>query len=190
MKKLLLKLLIIIMSFMMCSCSSIEYDEENVPDQKETHNEVEKEMHNEVEKATLNVGDTVKSNKWEITLTKAEFAQCIYPEDQSDYYFYEEHENGTLFCNLEFDAKNLYTDLLRLDKAVNSVVVKCGDYVYRDFYYYYDAGNSLYSGYNTGVDPLETLHIYVEVDIPEEAAAFGVIIDLAVAGEEYEIVIP
>ena len=133
MKKLLLKLLIIIMSFMMCSCSSIEYDEENVPDQKETHNEVEKEMHNEVEKATLNVGDTVKSNKWEITLTKAEFAQCIYPEDQSDYYFYEEHENGTLFCNLEFDAKNLYTDLLRLDKAVNSVVVKCGDYVYRVF---------------------------------------------------------
>lgn len=95
-----------------------------------------------------------------------------------------------MFCNLEFDAKNLYTDLLRLDKAVNSVVVKCGDYVYRDFYYYYDAGNSLYSGYNTGVDPLETLHIYVEVDIPEEAAAFGAIIDLAVAGEEYEIVIP
>ena len=43
------------------------------------------------------------------------------------------------------------------------------------------------TGETIGIDPLDKQHIYLEVNVPEEAASYGGVVYLTIAGQEYTI---
>ena len=140
----------------------------------------------------LAVGDTVSTAYWEITLAKAELATAIYPVESSSSGIHYEVADGYHFVNLEFDIKNLDTDVRAFSDAVNSVVVHCGKYDYNGYSMYYDMGGSLsvtlLKGTTHGPSPLDPTHLYVETEVPDEAIDAGsVTVDLVIAGGQYTI---
>lgn len=180
MKKLLAIILVLLMCFSFVACGGPSTDS---GDSTSNNDNVE------VEVPVLSVGETVKTDTWEITLTKAEFTSEIYPENPTGTYYY--HDAGTKFCNLEFDITNLDTEIQSFGSAVDNMVLTCGDYVYNDHYYYYDMGGSLsvviLEGHVFGTDPLDTTHIYAEIDVPEQAASLGGTVEVTIAGTNYKI---
>ena len=140
----------------------------------------------------LAVGDTVSTAYWEITLAKAELATAIYPVESSSSGIHYEVADGYHFVNLEFDIKNLDTDVRAFSDAVNSVVVHCGKYDYNGYSMYYYMGGSLsvtlLKGTTHGPSPLDPTHLYVETEVPDEAIDAGsVTVDLVIAGGQYTI---
>ena len=146
----------------------------------------------EADVTVVAVGDTIHSDSWDVTLTKAEFASEIYPEDLSSSGNYYVQAEGSKFCNLEFDVKNLSSETLAFADAVNNVVVHCGQYAYDGYYMYYDMGGTMsilmVKGETHGPAPLDVTHLYVETDIPDEAVALNdTTIDLVIAGQSCQI---
>ncbi len=142
----------------------------------------------------LAVGGTVKTELWEITLAKAETATEIHPVDPGATGTYYQSSEGRQFMNLEFDIKNLDTEVRAFSDAVSDVVVHCGKYDYNGYAMYYDMGGSLsvtlLKGTTHGPAPLDPTHLYVETDIPDEAAGMdSITVDLIIAGIPYHIVV-
>ena len=142
----------------------------------------------------LKAGDRVSTEFWEITLAKAELTNAIYPVESGGSGIYYEVGDGYKFVNLEFDIKNLDTDVRAFCDAVSDVVVHCGKYDYNGYSMYYDMGGSLsvtmLKGTTHGPSPLDPTHLYVETEVPDEAIGAGsVTVDLVVAGGQYSITI-
>ena len=142
----------------------------------------------------LAVGETVTTDVWEITLARAEITDAIYPVDTDASGIHYEASDGYRFVNLEFDLKNLDTDVRAFADAVSGVVVHCGKYDYNGYEMFYDMGGSLsvtlLKGTTHGPNPLDPTHLYVETQIPEEALSAGSItVDLTVAGSPYRITV-
>ena len=142
----------------------------------------------------LAVGEVVTTDVWEITVAKAEIAEAIYPVNTGASGIHYESSDGYRFINLEFDLKNLDTDVRAFADAVSDVVVHCGKYDYSGYEMFYDMGGSLsvtmLKGTTFGPNPLDTTRLYVETQVPEEALSVGSItVDLTVAGGAYCITI-
>lgn len=142
----------------------------------------------------LAVGEVVTTDVWEITVAKAEIAEAIYPVNTGASGIHYESSDGYRFINLEFDLKNLDTDVRAFADAVSDVVVHCGKYDYSGYEMFYDMGGSLsvtmLKGTTFGPNPLDTTRLYVETQVPEEALSVGSItVDLTVAGGSYCITV-
>ncbi len=142
----------------------------------------------------LAVGEVVTTDVWEITVAKAEIAEAIYPANPGASGIHYESSDGYRFINLEFDLKNLDTDVRAFADAVSDVVVHCGKYDYSGYEMFYDMGGSLsvtmLKGTTFGPNPLDPTRLYVETQVPEEALSAGSItVDLTVAGGSYCITI-
>ena len=142
----------------------------------------------------LAVGETVTTDVWEITLARAEIADAIYPVETGSSGIHYEASDGYRFVNLEFDLKNLDTEVRSFADAVSGVVIHCGKYDYSGYEMFYDMGGSLsvtlLKGTTHGPNPLDPTRLYVETQVPEEALSAGSItVDLTVAGNPYRITV-
>ena len=138
-------------------------------------------------------GETITTEDWEVTFTKEDLTAAIYPADMSGYYYFYEADEGNTFYEIEFDVKNLGTDVQSYSSAISNVVVHCGKYDYDNYDIYYDqGGNDVYSagkGTTMGIMPLDSEHLYVGTSIPNEALDMGEFsAEVTIAGERYVIV--
>ena len=143
---------------------------------------------------TLNAGDVITTDKWEVTYVGADITNEVLPSDTSGYsYMSYEANAGTKLVNLIFDVKCLSSDAGALSDALNGGKITYGDkYNFDTTEVYYDMGQRVRLANRLAVDPLQTLRVYYMIcNLPEDAdtAADPVVADINVAGKKAHIIV-
>ena len=141
----------------------------------------------------MSVGDTVTTDNWEVTFVSTELTDEVFPPDTSGWYASVEANDGYVALDLEFDVKCTAGKARSVTDALGACRVDYANkYSYEgaDRYYQWDEAH-LSIANRIDVSPLETLHIYYIVWLPEEVASTSepLTIDMMIAGEQYHITI-
>lgn len=119
----------------------------------------------------LKVGETVKSNNWEITLVSASLEEKILPGDTNGYYQYYDSGNDSVYIDLLFKIKNTSSSMRGIDEFIKGYDVTYGDNQYnKDYSICYSASSIMLDVYSwDGIDALNTESFHVISKLPEEA---------------------
>lgn len=177
MRKVLLKAMIAAICLTLCACNG-GVDNSGTKDVQQGNTSVNR---------TLEVGDTIKNDMWEVTLSRADIS---YGTLQLSF---DSEKVTNIQCSLEFEVKNRHNESQSLRDAVNDVVVKFGDNSYGECSYFYGVGETespQSSVTDTAkIEPSDTQHMYAQISVSEKNITGKGVVELTVAGQRCEIAI-
>lgn len=139
-------------------------------------------------KKQFSVGQTVKTDKWSITLTSASVTDTLESSESRTYW---EVEPGYAFIILEFDVTALTSDKLPVDEyAITDLVADYNGDDYSDWTIQYIANELWLYIHNTYFDANLPEHLFVYTYVPASAIDGGSLkVDMNLGGEEKTVVI-
>lgn len=141
-------------------------------------------------KMAFNVGETIETNDWSITLTNACLTDRL-SSPKTDW-GYDPSDDAHTFLLLEFDIKCLSASHPVVDGgAFSDIIATCGTGTYSGFELQYIVGDMWLYFYNTYMEQYDADHIYVYTQVPKEAvnADQPVSVSLKIDGADKKIVI-
>ena len=111
------------------------------------------------------MGDTIKTDNYEIVLSSVEWVDEIYPPDVSGYYSYYENEEGKTYIVMHGTYKNLWTDKTEPHWATSA------KFVFNDKYKIdaqIEVANDGRMSTVYPIDPVESSEIYVWASVSDE----------------------
>lgn len=139
-------------------------------------------------KKQFSVGQTVKTDKWNITLTSATVTDTLESSESRTYW---EVEPGYAFMILEFDVTALTSDKLPVDEyAITDLVADYNGDDYSNWTIRYIANELWLYIRNTYFDANLPEHLFVYTYVPASAIDGGSLkVDMNLGGEEKTVVI-
>lgn len=141
----------------------------------------------ELRKQTFKVGDSVNTDKWNITLTSAALTDTLTSSESRTCW---EPSEGAVFLVLEFDMECLVSDGPTVDdSALTNIVATYGENTYKNWDMNYITSELWMPIYHTYFEANLPVHVYVYTQIPSAALEGNesVSVDLAVDGEKKHI---
>ena len=136
---------------------------------------------------TVNVGDTVTSEDWSITLTNAYTSTILESGESSTYW---ECPEGYAFCILEFDVTCLNSTKPTIDgQGITNIVAVVNENTYGGWEYRYVQSQLWLPIKRTYLEANLPLHVYVYNNIPSANMNDKITINLKIAGEDKRILI-
>lgn len=137
---------------------------------------------------TINIGDTINSEYWQITLQNARITNAIYPADTSGYYTYRHPHAGNLFVDLVFTLKNTSSVAMAFLDAFDDVTLTYGNsYKYTSYKMMFSNDSYVEIAYDwDGIGPLQSQKVHVVFSVPEEAknSTKSLVATLEIDGQE------
>lgn len=140
-------------------------------------------------KQALNVGDTVSTSNWNVTLTNAQVSGTLQSSQSSTYWT---PSDGSCFLILEFDVECLTSDKPTVDgKALTNLTANYNGNTYSSWEMQYIESQLWLYIHNTYLDANLPLHLYVYTYLPDSALNDGssVTVDLTVDGQQKNITV-
>lgn len=137
----------------------------------------------------LKKGESFKGDGVKVTFNKAELTYKLLPENQSGYYTYYSAQKSEIFYAMKFTVKNTSEREVLLEDIIDSMTVTYDDkYTYDSFsIYYIDEDGSIDYAYSwDNIEPLRSVTLYVEIDLPEKVKKTKkkIVTDITIAGKE------
>ncbi len=137
----------------------------------------------------LRKGDSFKGNGVKVTFKNAELTYKLLPTNRSGYYSYYSAQKNEIFYAMQFRVKNISGRDVSIEDLVSSMSVKYDNkYVYDSFSIYYidDSGDIEYAYSWDDIEPLRSVTLYAEVDLPEKVkkSKKPIVSDITIAGKE------
>lgn len=137
----------------------------------------------------LRKGDSFKGNGVKVTFTNAELTYKLLPTNRSGYYSYYPAQKNEIFYAMQFRVKNISGRDVSIEDLVSSMSVKYDNkYEYDSFSIYYidDSGDIEYAYSWDDIEPLRSVTLYAEVDLPEKVkkSKKPIVSDITIAGKE------
>lgn len=136
---------------------------------------------------TISIGQTIKTDNFEIHIKDVQITDDILPPDTSGYYTHYEAEGDEIFVYVNADVKNLKTSNVRCDKIYSAKLIYSTGYTYNGQILVLNSP-SMFSYPNIcGIDPLKTEFVGCMFNCPLEAKTSGepITIEFNVDGETY-----
>lgn len=149
----------------------------------------EKESKDKVSK--INIGDTIKDDRAEITINKIEFSYDVLPDDTSSFYTHYAAESGKVYIHIDTDVKNIQKQDLSCDEIMAVKVDYNNGYEYEGFPVPEDSSTGFTYANIVSIAPLSTQGVRFLVDCPQEVADSQnpVKVIFTLSNTEYEYVI-
>ena len=111
------------------------------------------------------------------------------PTNRSGYYSYYSAQKNEIFYAMQFRVKNTSGRDVSIEDLVSSMSVNYDNkYEYDSFSIYYidDSGDIEYAYSWDDIEPLRSVTLYVEVDLPEKVkkSKKSIVSDITIAGKE------
>lgn len=134
-------------------------------------------------------GDSFKGNGVKVTFKNAELTYKLLPTNRSGYYSYYSAQKNEIFYAMQFRVKNTSGRDVSIEDLVSSMSVNYDNkYEYDSFSIYYidDSGDIEYAYSWDDIEPLRSVTLYVEVDLPEKVkkSKKSIVSDITIAGKE------
>ena len=115
----------------------------------------------------LNIGDTVTTDDYEMTLVSVGFSYDVLPSDTSGYYWHFAADSGKVYINVVADVKNTMKRDITLSELFSCTGIYDGDYTYNGFTAV-DDGDGDFLQYNSDVAavPLATCKVHSLIECP------------------------
>ena len=146
------------------------------------------EIFEEAKPQALNVGDTVQSEQFSITLTDARVDSVLSSNQSSTYW---EPATGAAFVILEFDVTALTSEQLPVDDyAITELNAKYNEDVYPSWELQYISGQLWLYFRHTYLDANLPCHVYAYTTVPADALNSGSLsVSATLAGQPVSITI-
>ena len=136
----------------------------------------------------ITIGDTIGTDKIEVTINNIEFSGVILPRDTSGDYTYFSAEEGMVYIDIDIGIKNLQKEKVKLE----DIMVVVADYDRQDNYSSYALADGS-SGFETGdqdisLSPLEAMNIRFLIQCPQEVEEKGdaLLLNFQIDEEKYQ----
>lgn len=116
----------------------------------------------------INIGDTIASDRVEITIRTIELSYEVYPRDTSGRYRYYPAESGKVYIHIDTDVKNIQKQNIVCDEIMNVTADYDDGYTYDSFAAPNDGDRGFTYGNITSITPLETLGVSFLIECPQE----------------------
>lgn len=137
----------------------------------------------------LNIGDTVTTDDYEMTLVSVGFSYDVLPSDTSGSYWHFAADSGKVYIDVVADVKNTMKRDITLGELYYCTGIYDNDYTYTSFTAV-DDGDGDFLQYNSDVAavPLATCKVHSLIECPAEVDESGkpVTIQFTIDQEEYE----
>lgn len=117
---------------------------------------------------TIQIGDTITTDKYELTLKAVELSYDVEPEIPNSFYTHYEADEGKVYVYVKIDVKNLDKADLQCEDIYSISVDYNNGYTYSGFNIVREADTNFTYANITSITPLETLGVDSLVECPEE----------------------
>ena len=138
---------------------------------------------------SLDIGDTVTTDDYEMTLVSVGFSYDVLPSDTSGYYRHFPADSGKVYINVVADVKNTMKRDITLSELYSCAGIYDGDYTYSGFTAV-DDGDGSFLEFNSDVAavPLATCKVHSLIECPAEVDESDkpVTVQFKIGSEKYE----
>lgn len=138
---------------------------------------------------SLDIGDTVTTDDYEMTLVSVGFSYDVLPSDTSGYYRHFPADSGKVYINVVADVKNTMKRDITLSELYSCTGIYDGDYTYNGFTAV-DDGDGSFLEFNSDVAavPLATCKVHSLIECPAEVDESDkpVTVQFKIGSEKYE----
>ena len=121
----------------------------------------------------LKLGDTLSSERMEITVKNIEFSYDVLPKNTSGFYNHYPAESGSVYIHVEAAVKNLQKQNLDCDDVMTVWADYNGGYTYQSEPIVEDASTGFTYANITSIKPLETIGMRFLISAPQEVEETG-----------------
>ncbi|WP_192451693.1 hypothetical protein [Candidatus Galacturonibacter soehngenii] len=130
--------------------------------------EVEKEEVGTEEVAQIQIGDTIQTEKAEITIKNIEFSYDVLPDDTSSFYTHYPADEGNVYIHIDTDVKNTQKQNLNIDEIMSVEANYNNGYKYNSSPVPEDSSTGFTYANITSIKPLDTLGVRFLISCPQE----------------------
>jgi outer membrane murein-binding lipoprotein Lpp len=116
----------------------------------------------------IQVGDTIKTDRAEITIKKVEFSYDILPDDIGSFYTHYPADSGNVYIHIDTDVKNVQKQNLGADEIMKIEADYNDGYTYTSSPVPEDSTTGFTYASITSIKPLESLGVRFLIDCPQE----------------------
>lgn len=125
---------------------------------------------NKIEKADIKdigIGDTITTDRMEITIKKIELSYDVLPKDTSGFYTHYPADSGKVYIHIDTDVKNLQKQNLACDDIMEVEAEYNNGFNYTSMTVPEDGSGFTYANI-TSIIPLDTMGVRFLIDCPQE----------------------